>query len=147
MVYERKVESNYFPTGILINCYDSTNKSATIKVYGGTSATPNVIVGNLTNAGLGTVNNITPEGWGLYAQNAFLWGAIVSTEGQIGGFTIGSDTLKNGDLGATNSVVMSIGTSGTGGSANIAGSGNVSGWAFAASNKFGVTKDGSLYAA
>ena len=145
MVYERKVENNYFPTGILINCYDSTNKSATIKVYGGTSLTPSVTVGNLV--GLTFNGAALPSSsplWGIHTSMGYFEGAVVSTEGQIGGFTIGSDTLKNGDLGATNSVVMSVGTSGT---ANIAGSGSISGWAFTASNKFGVTKGGDLYAA
>ena len=100
MVYQCRVvdgsTNNDYRVGIWMNCYDIANSSATIRVYGGTSSAPNVLLGNLTNAGLGTVNGITPSGWGLYAQNAFLWGAIVSTEGQIGGWTIGENKLFNG---------------------------------------------------
>lgn len=146
MVYQRRVvdgsTNNDYRVGIWMNCYDIANSSATIRVYGGTSSAPNVLLGNLTNAGLGTVNGITPSGWGLYAQNAFLWGAIVSTEGQIGGFTIGETTLKNGDLGGTTSVLMSTGTSST---TTIGGSSGSNTWAFAASNKYGVTTSGALY--
>ena len=142
MVYQRKDGSNNYRVGIWANCYDTANSSSTIRVYGGTSASPNVVVGNLTNAGLGTVNSITPTGWGLYAQNAYLWGAIVSTEGQIGGFTIGETTLKNGDLGGTTSVFMSTGASSA---TVIGGSSGTNTWAFAASDKFGVTTSGGLY--
>ena len=144
MVYERKDGSNYYPTGILINCYDAANKSATIKVYGGTSATPNVTVGNLV--GLSFNGEALPTSaplWGIHTSMGYFEGAIVSTEGQIGGFTIGDTTLKNGDLGGTTSVVMSIGTSS---STAIGGSSGSKTWAFAASNKFGVTTSGELFA-
>ena len=154
MVYQRRVvenNTNYdYRVGIWMNCYDFSNDSATIRVYGGTSATPNVTIGNLkgmTFNGKTIGTNIAQnDTWGILTSMGFFSGAIISTEGQIGGFTIGQDILKSGDLGGTNSVVMSIGTSGTGGQANIAGSGSISGWAFTASNKFGVTKGGDLYA-
>lgn len=113
MVYQRKDGTNNYRVGIWANCYDTANSSSTIRVYGGTSASPNVIIGNLTNAGLGTVNGITPNGWGLYAQNAFLWGAIVSTEGQIGGWTIGDTKLFNGTNSMTSTTAgMYLGTDG-----------------------------------
>lgn len=142
MVYQRKQDGNDYRVGIWMNCYDLETNLASIRLYGGTTAKPSVMIGNLSQANLDAVGGVNPSGWSLYADNAFLKGTIVSQEGQIGGFTIGSDTLKNGDLGATNSVVMSVGTSGT---ANIAGSGSISGWAFTASDKFGVTKGGDLY--
>lgn len=113
MVYQRRVDSSDFRVGIWMNCYDLVNSSATIRVYGGTSAAPNVLLGNLTSAGLGTVNGITPSGWGLYAQNAFLWGSIVSTEGQIGGWTIGSTKLYNNTDSLTSQAVgIYLGTDG-----------------------------------
>ena len=113
MVYERKDGSNYFPAGILINCYDSANSSATIRMYSGTSALPNVMLGNLTNAGLGTINGITPSGYGLFSQNVFLWGSIVSTEGQIGGWTIGDTKLYNNtDSMTSTSAGIYLGTNG-----------------------------------
>ena len=97
MVYERKDGNNYFPTGILINCYDAANKSPTIKVYGGTSATPNVTVGNLVGLSFnGTALPTTSPLWGIHTSMGYFEGAIVSTEGQIGGWTIGENKLYNG---------------------------------------------------
>lgn len=149
MVYQRRVvdgsTNNDYRVGIWMNCYDIANSSATIRVYGGTSSAPNVLLGNLTNAGLGTVNGITPSGWGLYAQNAFLWGAVVSTEGQIGGFTIGENTLSNGTFASSGGVFMSTGYTATS-SQKIGGSAGSLTWAYTAGNTFGVTTAGAIYA-
>lgn len=113
MVYQRRDGSNDYRVGIWMNCYDLVNSSSTIRIYGGTSALPNVMLGNLTSAGLGTVNGLTPTGFGLFAQNAFLHGCIVSTEGQIGGWTIGSTKLYNNTDSLTSQAVgIYLGTDG-----------------------------------
>ena len=70
-------------------------------------------------------------------------GSITSTSGTIGGFTIDSNSLHSGTFGQENSVLICTGTSGT---ANIGGSGSISGWAITAGSTFGVTKGGALYA-
>ena len=103
MVYERKDGSNYFPTGILMNCYDSANQSATIRVYGGTSANPNVMIGNLR--GMPFNNKVigetigTQNTWGILTSMGYFEGAIVSNEGKIGGWTIGDHYLSAGEIG------------------------------------------------
>ena len=80
------------------NWADSTalNKTA-ISIYGGTtdgaipdSTNPVVRIGNL--AGLPSVNNEQPVGWGIYTNHGYFSGLIVSNSGKIGNFTI-SDAL------------------------------------------------------
>jgi len=114
MVYERKEGNNYFPAGILINCYDAANKSPTIKVYGGTSATPAVTVGNLVGLSFnGTALSTTSPLWGIHTSMGYFEGAIVSTEGQIGGWTIGDTKLYNNtDSMTSTSAGIYLGTNG-----------------------------------
>jgi len=129
-----------FPIGIQMSSM-GTNANSMIEIYGGVAANPTVRIGHL--AGLPTINGTSPTGWGIYTDNGYFSGVIVSSSGKIGGFTIGSTDLYNGTLGAANSVWMSTGTSS---SANIGGSGSISGWAFTAGTTYGVTKGGALYA-
>lgn len=129
-----------YPIGIQMSSM-GTNANSMIEIYGGVAANPTVRIGHL--AGLPTINGTSPTGWGIYTDNGYFSGVIVSHSGKIGGFTIGSTDLYNGTLGAANSVWMSIGTSG---SANIGGSGSIANWAFTAGNTYGVTKSGALYA-
>lgn len=142
MLYQRYADSTYYPVGILLNAYDSNNSSATIRIYGGSSALPNVMLGNLTSAGLGTVNNMTPTGWGLFAQNAFLHGTIVSSAGRIAGWTLDGSSFYTGTWGTENGVMMCTGTSS---SKSIGGSASINGWTITSGAKFGVTKAGALY--
>ena len=93
MVYQRKQDGNDYRVGIWMNCYDLVNSSSTIRVYGGTSSTPNVTIGNLTGS---TFNGETISGnnnWGILTTMGYFEGAIISTEGQIGGWTIGDTKL------------------------------------------------------
>lgn len=129
-----------YPIGIQMSSM-GTNANSMIEIYGGVAANPTVRIGHL--AGLPTINGTSPTGWGIYTDNGYFTGVIVSTAGKIGGFTIGSTDLYNGTLGAANSVWMSTGTSG---SASIGGSSSINNWAFTASNQFGVTKTGELWA-
>ena len=146
MVYQRKVGSNDYRVGIWLNCYDMSNSSATMRIYGGTSSLPNVMLGNLTNAGLGTVNEMTPTGWGLFAQNAFLHGHIVANAGKIGGFTLGTESMysSNNNPATNNFYLMPTGSQSA--TYNIAGSGALSNWVMTSGTTFGVTKDGKIYA-
>lgn len=117
MVYQRRVvdgSTNYdYRVGIWMNCYDLETNLTSIRLYGGTTAKPSVMIGNLNQANLDAIGGITPSGWSLYADGAFLKGAIVSTEGQIGGWTIGSTKLYNNTDSLTSQAVgIYLGTDG-----------------------------------
>lgn len=146
--------STYTPLGIRLSTSGTQSDGsdyAHIDIWGTKSGTssdtllsaPNVRLGYLL--GLPNLaNGITPGGWGLYADNAFLKGAIVASSGTIGGFTINNYMLYNGTIGASGSVYASIGVAST---ANIGNSGATSHtWAFTAGSTFGVTTAGALYA-
>lgn len=148
MVYQRKVDSNDYRVGIWLNCYDMQTETASMRIYGGTSSLPNVMLGNLTNAGLGTVNEMTPTGWGLFAQNAYLHGHIVANAGKIGGFTLGTESMYSGDNfpNTNNFYLKPTGLSTN--AYNIGGSGTTDAqtWVMTSGLTFGVTKDGKIYA-
>lgn len=76
--------------------------------------------------------------------NAYFKGAIESITGMIGGWDINNGYLSKGTWGTTNGMLLCPG--GSGSSKSIGGSESISGWAITASDKFGVTKDGKLYA-
>ena len=150
-MFEIGPKASIKPVGIMMTSY-GVDKSTYIDIYGGVNVknssnvtTPNVRIGYL--GGLPSYtdsNNVSrqPVGWGIYTDNGYFKGVIVANAGTIGKFTITND-LYSGNLAATNSVWMSPGTSS---SASIGGSSSISGWAFTASNTFGVTKTGHLWA-
>ena len=70
-------------------------------------------------------------------------GSLYSISGTIGGFEIDGNSLHAGTISQDNSVMVSTGSTI---SYNIGNSGSINGWAFTAGSKFGVTKDGNLYA-
>ena len=146
MVYQRKAGSYDYRVGIWLNCYDMDNNSATIRIYGGTSSDPNVMIGNLNDTNLQDVNGLEPQGWGLFAQNAFLHGHIVANAGKIGGFTLGTESMYSGDNfpNINNFYLMPTGSQSA--TYNIAGSGALSNWVMTSGTTFGVTKDGKIYA-
>ena len=76
--------------------------------------------------------------------NAYFKGAIESITGMIGGWDINNGYLSRGTWGTTNGMLLCPG--GSSSSKSIGGSESISGWAITASDKFGVTKDGKLYA-
>ena len=100
--------------------------------------------------GTGTQKSIggsasTVNGWCFTAGSKFgvtKDGALYSTSGKIGGFSIDSEGMYNGTWGTDGSVMMCVGTANT---KTIAGKSS-NGWCFTAGSKFGVTKSGDLYA-
>ena len=76
--------------------------------------------------------------------NAYFKGKIEAITGMIGGWDINNGYLSKGTWGATNGMLLCPG--GSSSSKSIGGSESISGWAITASDKFGVTKDGKLYA-
>lgn len=104
MVYQRHVGSSDYRVGIWMNCYDHINSSSTIRVYGGTATNPTVTIGNLTGM---TFNGNQIEGtnnWGILTSMGYFEGAIISNEGQIGGWTIDENKLFNGTDSMTSTV-------------------------------------------
>ena len=131
------------PVGIRMSSYNEDKKSS-IDIYNGTvdDGKPIVRMGYL--GGLPAVNGENPTGYGFYAVgNAFFSGRIVSGSGKIGGFSLSENSIQNGSLGQSGGVLICTGTNS---SASIGGSNSINGWCFTASNTFGVTKTGALYA-
>lgn len=127
--------------GIYLESYSSENKKPVINIFDGSDTNPKVVLGKLD--GTPKVNDISPTGYGLYSDNAFLKGTIIATSGTIGGFTLSTNSIQNGTFGQDGSVMMSLGSNN---SASIGGSSNINGWTFTAGSKFGVTKNGAMYA-
>ena len=89
-------QSTTYPVGIRMTAYGS-NKRSYIDIYGGTATsswtTPHVRIGNV--GGL-TFNGSTLENqWGIYTDRGYFSGAIVSKEGNIGGFFIDQTNIHN----------------------------------------------------
>lgn len=99
--------------GIYMTARDSNNYSH-ISMYNGVSDDPTVRIGNLS--GLDPVNGFDPDDlddrWGIYTSNGFFKGVIISEEGKIGGWFLGSDAIYSSSktFGAANN--MYFGASG-----------------------------------
>lgn len=155
MLYQRygkkigsTTENVYSPVGIRMSAIGSANSAPYVDIWGSKSNSdpdtvytiPSVRLGYLDGLKCGTYDCV---GYGLYADNVYLNGTIISNSGQLGGFKIGANNLSNGIWGTDKSVLMSIGTTEN---KAIGGSSAISGWCFTAGSKFGVTTSGDLYA-
>ena len=155
MLYQRygkkigsTTENVYSPVGIRMSATGSTNAAPYVDIWGSKSnsdpdtvyTVPSVRLGYLDGLKCGTYDCV---GYGLYADNVYLNGTIISNSGTIGGFKIDNNSLNNGTWGTDKSVLVCTGT-------NIAkavgGSSAINGWCFTAGSKFGVTTNGDLYA-
>ena len=130
-----------YPIGIQLSSM-GVNSNSIIDIYGGVKSTPTVRIGHL--AGLPAVNGEPPTGWGIYTDNGYFSGVIVSNSGKIGNFTITND-LHSGTTGIGKDTNVYV-SPGTNSSIAIANSPVNLNWAFTAGNKFGVTTAGDLYA-
>lgn len=155
MLYQRygkkigsTTENIYSPVGIRMSATGSTNAAPYVDIWGNKSNSdpdtvytiPSVRLGYLDGLKCGTYDCV---GYGLYADNVYLNGTIVSNSGSLGGFKIGTNDLSNGIWGTDKSVLMSTGTTEN---KAVGGSSAISGWCFTAGSKFGVTTSGDLYA-
>ena len=95
-----KNHSNY-PVGIELNSYGTSVGRTYVDVYGGTSASPSVRIGNV--GGLTFNGETLANQWGIYTDMGYFSGAIVSTEGKIGGFDIGQTNIRNAVTSLTDS--------------------------------------------
>lgn len=97
-------QSTTYPVGIRMTAYGS-NKRSYIDIYGGTSTsswtTPHVRIGNV--GGLTFNGETLANQWGIYTDRGYFSGAIVSTEGKIGGFDIGQTNIRNAVISLTDS--------------------------------------------
>lgn len=155
MLYQRygkkigsTTENVYSPVGIRMSATGNANSAPYVDIWGNKSnsdpdtvyTVPSVRLGYLDGLKCGTYDCV---GYGLYADNVYLNGTIISNSGQLGGFKIGTNDLSNGTWGTDKSVLMSTGTTEN---KAVGGSSAISGWCFTAGSKFGVTTSGDLYA-
>lgn len=78
----------------------------------------------------------------LRATKAIITGAVTATSGEIGGFTIDSTSIRNGELSSTGTGAIGLSTDGF--TRTINGTSRT--LRFAIGSKFGVTSSGVLYA-
>lgn len=155
MLYQRygkkigsTTENVYSPVGIRMSAIGSANSAPYVDIWGSKSNSDPDTVYTIPSVRLGYLDGLKCDtydcvGYGLYADNVYLNGTIISNSGQLGGFKIGANNLSNGIWGTDKSVLMSIGTTEN---KAIGGSSAISGWCFTAGSKFGVTTSGDLYA-
>lgn len=157
MLYQRVTKNSqakdvYYPVGIRMSATGSTNAAPYVDIWGSKSnsdpdtvyTVPSVRLGYLD--GLSTTLNgisISCNGYGLYADNVYLNGTIMSNSGSIGGFKIDYNSFTNGTWGTDKSVLVCTGTNSA---KAVGGSSAINGWCFTAGSKFGVTTNGDLYA-
>lgn len=159
MLYQRygkkigsTTENVYSPVGIRMSAVGSANAAPYVDIWGSKSSSdpdtvytiPSVRLGYLGDLSM-TLNgsSISCNGYGLYADNVYLNGTIISNSGTIGGFGLDSNSLHNGTWGTDKSVLVCTGTDTA---KTVGGSASISGWCFTAGSKFGVTTSGDLYA-
>ena len=131
------IGSNYLTTNSeRITYNDTTHNGITITSTGiGAYANNNGVIRSFS---LDTNN-------GLQATGATISGAITATSGSIGGWTIGSNLLSyGGTVPSANSMLLK--PSGISSNISIGGSPTNLTWMLTASNTFGVTTSGALYA-
>lgn len=91
-----------YPLGIYLESYGDAKKPV-IDIFGGNSgySDPNVRIGYLDGLPAITVGNssFVPKNWGIYANNGYFKGTIVTNSGAIGNWRINDDSLYYGTLG------------------------------------------------
>lgn len=119
-VYQSYYSSALHPIGILLTSYGKDKKQY-IDIYGGANtlgdsvsgfANPSVRIGQLDglpNIVDGSTDSATaPSGWGIYTDNGFFKGKIVSNAGKIANFTINGSKLYSNNHSAYNTATTGI---------------------------------------
>ena len=155
MLYQRygkkigsTTENAYSPVGIRMSATGSANSAPYVDIWGSKSSSDPDTVYTIPSVRLGYLDglkcsNYDCVGYGLYADNVYLNGTIISSAGNIGGFHIDNNSFTNGTWGTDKSVLVCIGTASA---KAVGGSSAINGWCFTAGSKFGVTTSGDLYA-
>ena len=147
-MFEIGPKASIKPVGIMMTSY-GVDKSTYIDIYGGVNVKnssgvtiPNVRIGYLGGLGaLNAVNGETPTGWGIYTDNGYFNGVIVSQSGKIGNFTLDTSLRdKKTSYNETTNDGIFLGTTGIGLGKGIfsvsptgyltAKSGSIAGWTF-----------------
>ncbi len=141
-------ENAYSPVGIRMSATGSANAAPYVDIWGSKSSSDPDTIYTVPSVRLGYLDGLTCggyscNGYGLYADNVYLNGTIISNSGTIGGFKMDFNSLTNGTWGTDKSVLVCTGTNSA---KAVGGSSAISGWCFTAGSKFGVTTSGDLYA-
>ncbi len=142
-LYQTSRSSTLYPLGIFMTALGENGKTF-LDIYGGGYATSTAVAGGFAKpvlrignlAGLPSIGNSTPTGYGIYTSNGYFSGTIVATLGKIGSYEIGSQYLQAAD-GTTGIAIK-----------DDSSTANWAFWAGGASTsaaKFRVTQDGTLY--
>lgn len=144
--------NTYSPVGIRMSATGSSNAAPYMDIWGSKSSSDSDVIYTIPSVRLGyldglsvTYDNTTVNcaGYGLYADNVYLNGTIISNAGSIGGFRITDNAITNGIWGTDKSVLVCTGSTT---SKSVGGSASIADWCFTAGSKFGVTTSGDLYA-
>lgn len=144
--------NTYSPVGIRMSATGSSNAAPYVDIWGSKSSSDSDIIYTIPSVRLGYLNGLSVTydnttvncaGYGLYADNVYLNGTIISNAGSIGGFRITDNEITNGIWGTDKSVLVCTGSTT---SKSIGGSASIANWCFTAGSKFGVTTSGDMYA-
>ena len=144
--------NTYSPVGIRMSATGSSNAAPYVDIWGSKSSSDSDIIYTTPSVRLGYLNGLSVTydnttvncaGYGLYADNVYLNGTIISNAGSIGGFRITDNEITNGIWGTDKSVLVCTGSTT---SKSIGGSASIANWCFTAGSKFGVTTSGDMYA-
>lgn len=145
-------KNTYSPVGIRMSATGSSNAAPYVDIWGSKSSSDSDVIYTIPSIRLGyldglsvTYDNTTVNcvGYGLYADNVYLNGTIISNAGSIGGFRITDNAITNGIWGTDKSVLVCTGSTT---SKSVGGSASIADWCFTAGSKFGVTTSGDMYA-
>ena len=145
-------KNTYSPVGIRMSATGSSNAAPYVDIWGSKSSSDSDVIYTIPSVRLGyldglsvTYDNTTVNcaGYGLYADNVYLNGTIISNAGSIGGFRITDNAITNGVWGTDKSVLVCTGSTT---SKSVGGSASLADWSFTAGSKFGVTTSGDMYA-
>ena len=145
-------KNTYSPVGIRMSATGSSNAAPYVDIWGSKSSSDSDVIYTIPSVRLGyldglsvTYDNTTVNcaGYGLYADNVYLNGTIISNAGSIGGFRITDNAITNGIWGTDKSVLVCTGSTT---SKSVGGSASIANWCFTAGSKFGVTTSGDMYA-
>lgn len=145
-------KNTYSPVGIRMSATGSSNAAPYVDIWGSKSSSDSDVIYTIPSVRLGyldglsvTYDNTTVNcaGYGLYADNVYLNGTIISNAGSIGGFRITDNAITNGIWGTDKSVLVCTGSTT---SKSVGGSASIADWCFTAGSKFGVTTSGDMYA-
>lgn len=145
-------KNTYSPVGIRMSATGSSNAAPYVDIWGSKSSSDSDVIYTIPSVRLGyldglsvTYDNTTVNcaGYGLYADNVYLNGTIISNAGSIGGFRITDNAITSGIWGTDKSVLVCTGSTT---SKSVGGSASIADWCFTAGSKFGVTTSGDMYA-